>query len=338
MKFGVGLPTCTEGMMYPVPFASPADVIRIAVEAESLGYYAVMGNDHMTTQRYVRDEYRDPPNFYEPLITYAVVAPQTSRIRLMTGVIVLPMRAPVVLAKQVATLDRFSGGRVLLGVGVGAYREEFEALAPGQRVHRGQMLEEHIRALRVLFTERRATFRGRYYAFDDVELYPKPLQDPLPIYVGGNAAEHHRRVARHADGWLPAALTPDEVRAGLARIRACALEEGRDLSRMDVAVQLGVSIAPTRQQAIERFEASQLHRHLVSLKDSTMRHHAVASLAQRNLLGTPEDIRRQVEAYRAAGATHLAGLLFVANTVDEFLDALRLFGREVVPAFPEDSA
>lgn len=338
MRFGVGLPTCTEGMMYPVPFASPADVVRIAVEAEALGYYAVMGNDHMTTQRYVRDEYRDPPNFYEPLITYSVLAPQTSRIRLMTGVIVLPMRAPVVLAKQVATLDQFSGGRVLLGVGVGAYREEFEAVAPGQPAHRGRMLEEHLRALRLLFTQRRATFRGRYYAFEDVELYPKPLQHPLPVYVGGNAAEHHRRVARYADGWLPAALTPDEVAAGLARVREFAWEQGRDVSHMDVAVQLGVSIAPTREQAIERFEASQLYRHLVSLKSSTMRHQAVASFAERNLLGTPDDIRRQVEAYRAAGVTHLAGLLFVANTVEEFLDRLRLFGREVVSAFPEDGA
>ncbi len=335
MKFGVGLPTCTEGMMYPVPFAAPADVVRIAVEAEALGYYAVMGNDHMTTQRYVRAEFDAPPNFYEPLVTYAVLAPQTSRIRLMTGVIVLPMRTPVVLAKQVATLDQFSGGRVLLGVGVGAYREEFEALAPGVQAQRGEMLEEGIAALRLLFTERRATFRGRYYAFADVEMYPKPLQRPLPIYVGGNSPRHHRRVVQYADGWLPAALSPAEVAAGLARIRAYAAAAGRELTRLDVALQVGVSIASTREAAVERFLRSQLYKHLVSLRGSTMRGLAVESFAERNLLGTPEDIRRQVEAYRHAGVTHLAGLLFVANTVAEFLESMRLFAREVIAAFPE---
>ncbi|MDR7486610.1 MAG: TIGR03619 family F420-dependent LLM class oxidoreductase [Armatimonadota bacterium] len=338
MKFGVGLPTCTEGMMYPVPFARPADVVRIAVEAEALGYYAVMGNDHMTTQRYVRAEYPDPPAFYEPLVTYAVLAPQTSRIRLMTGVIVLPMRTPVVLAKQVATLDQFSGGRVLLGVGVGAYREEFEALAPGVRARRGEMLEEGIAALRELFTARRSTFRGRYYAFEDVELSPKPLQDPLPIYVGGNSPRHHRRVAQYADGWLPAALTPDEVAAGLAAIRTAAAAAGRDPARLEVALQVVVSMAPTRDAAVERFLGSQLYKHLVSLGGSTMRGLAVETFAARNLLGTPDEICRQVEAYRAAGVTHLAGLLFVANTVEEFLASQRLFAREVMAAFPEEAA
>ncbi|MDR7420575.1 MAG: TIGR03619 family F420-dependent LLM class oxidoreductase [Armatimonadota bacterium] len=335
MRFGVGLPTCTEGMMYPVPFASPGDVVRITLEAEALGYYAVMGNDHMTTQRYVRAEYCDPPNFYEPLITYAVLAPQTTRIRLMTGVLVLPMRTPVVVAKQVATLDQFSGGRVLLGVGIGAYREEFEALSPGVRARRGDMLDEHVRALRVLFEDRRASFEGAYYRFADVEMYPKPLQRPLPIYIGGNAPDHHRRVARYADGWLPAALTPDEVRVGIARIRALAREEGRNLDHLDVALQLGVAIAATRREAVARFEASQLYKHLVSLQGSTMRGRAIDSFATRNLLGTPDEISAQIEAYQAAGVTHLAGLLFVANTVEEFLESVRLFGREIVAAFPE---
>jgi alkanesulfonate monooxygenase SsuD/methylene tetrahydromethanopterin reductase-like flavin-dependent oxidoreductase (luciferase family) len=197
------------------------------------------------------------------------------------------------------------------------------------------MLEEGVQALRLLFSERRASYRGRYLAFEDVELYPKPLQSPLPIYIGGNSPEHHRRIARYADGWLPAALTPDEVRTGLAGIRAAADDVGRDVSHLEVALQVGVSIAPTRDEAIDRFLASPLYRHLVSLRGSTLRGLAVESFAQRNLLGAPEEIRQQVEAYRAAGVTHLAGLLFVANTVQEFLDAMRLFASEVVAAIPE---
>ncbi|MDQ7844680.1 MAG: TIGR03619 family F420-dependent LLM class oxidoreductase [Armatimonadota bacterium] len=334
MRFGVGLPTCTEGMMYPVPFASPAEVIRIAREAEALGYFAVMGNDHMTTQRYVRAEFPSPPNFYEPLVTYGAVATATSRIKLMTGVIVLPLRHPVVLAKQVATLDQFSGGRVILGVGVGAYREEFEALFPGfGGARRGEMVSEGVQALRLLFSERRASFRGRYVRFEDVEMFPKPRQTPLPIYIGGNAPEGLRRVAAHGDGWLPALLTPEEIRRGLQEIRDHARALGRDVAALDVAPQFVVSIAPTVEEATEKFLRSQLYKHLLSLQRSTLRGQTVESFQERNLLGSPEVIRRRIRAYAQAGVTHLSGLLFVANTVAEFVDSMRLFAEDVMPEF-----
>ena len=130
LRFGVHIPTCIEGMMYPVPFAKPEDILPTAQLAERVGFDSVWGNDHMTTQRYVQREWPEPPNFYEPLITFTWVAARTERIRLATGIIVLPMRTMPVLAKQVATLDQLSGGRVILGVGTGAYREEYEALSP----------------------------------------------------------------------------------------------------------------------------------------------------------------------------------------------------------------
>src|SRR5207237_215343 len=126
----------------------------------------------LTTQRYVQRDWPQPPNFYEPLITFAWVAARTERIRLATGIIVLPMRGIPVLAKQVATLDQLSGGRVILGVGTGAYREEYEALFPdAKNVHRGTIVDEGMRALRLLFTERRATFRGTYVHFEEVECF-----------------------------------------------------------------------------------------------------------------------------------------------------------------------
>src|SRR6266849_2036245 len=200
LRFGVHIPTCIEGMMYPVPFARPADILPIALLCERLGFDSVWGNDHMTTQRYVQREFPAPPNFYEPLITFTYVAARTTRLKLCTGILVLPMRHMVVAAKQVATLDQLSGGRVILGVGTGAYREEYEALFPDARdAHRGTIVDEGMRALRLLFTERRATFRGRYVRFEEVECYPKPLQSPLPIYAGGNHAEVRRRVRRGMD-------------------------------------------------------------------------------------------------------------------------------------------
>ena len=138
MRFGVHVPTCIEGMMYPVPFARPADILPSALLCEELGFDSVWGNDHMTTQRYVQREFPDPPNFFEPLVTFSYCAARTTRLRFATGIIVLPMRNMPVLAKQVATLDQLSGGRVILGVGTGAYREEYEALFPDARgVRRG---------------------------------------------------------------------------------------------------------------------------------------------------------------------------------------------------------
>src|SRR3954471_9349899 len=105
MKFGVEVPTCTAGMMHPARFATIGEVIDIAVEAEQLGYYDVGGNDHLSTQRYVRDAWSSPPDYFEPLITLSNIAARTSVLRLTTGILVLPMRQPVLAAKQIATLD-----------------------------------------------------------------------------------------------------------------------------------------------------------------------------------------------------------------------------------------
>lgn len=334
MRFSIGLPTCTEGLMYPVPFADFADVVELAREAEALGYFALMGNDHFTTPAYVRRSFDRPPRFYEPLVTYAFVAARTERIKLMTGVLVLPMREPVLLAKQVATLDLASGGRVILGVGVGAYREELEAVYPDRRqIRRGELVDEMVPALRLLFKERVASFTGRYVRFEDVELYPKPVQDPLPIYAAGNAPAAARRAGRYCEGWIPAVLSPAEIRNGLEIVRAEARQAGRDLGAFDVAPQLVVAIGRTAEQAREKLRASQLFRHLVSLRRSTLRGQDLARLEERCLVGTPEQVCRQVEAYRSAGVTHLSGLLFAADTLADFREQMRLFGREVIPAF-----
>jgi probable F420-dependent oxidoreductase len=333
LNFGVHIPTCIEGMMYPVPFARPDDILPTALLCERLGYDSVWGNDHMTTQRYVQREFSDPPNFYEPLIAFTYVAARTSRLRLCTGILVLPMRHPVVVAKQAATLDQLSGGRVTLGVGIGAYREEYEALFPGAKgVHRGSIVDEGMRALRLLFTERRATFRGRYVHFEDVECFPKPAQNPLPIYAGGNHAEVRRRAGEYGDGWMPAVLSPEEIKRGMEDLRRAADSAGRDASRIDIAPQFAVSIGRTREEAERRFRASQLYRHLESLKRTTLREQT-GGFEQRNLIGSPDDISDRILAYQKVGVTTFAGMLFVANTVAEMHEAIELFGLDVMPRF-----
>lgn len=333
MRFGVHIPTCIEGMMYPVPFARPEDVLPTALLCERLGFDSVWGNDHMTTQRYVQREFPHPPNFYEPLITFAYCAAQTTRLRFATGILVLPMRHMAVVAKQVATLDQLSGGRMILGVGTGAYREEYEALFPDAKaVHRGTLVEEGIQALRLLFTERRATYRGRYVRFEEVECFPKPRQDPMPIYAGGNHPEVRRRAGQYGEGWMPAVLSPEEIARGVEDVQRAAAKAGRDAAAIDIAPQFAVSIGRTHEEAQRRFRASQLYKHLESLRTTTLREQT-GGYEQRNLIGSPEAICERIRVYARAGVTTCSGMLFVASTVPEMQEAIELFGREVIPNF-----
>jgi probable F420-dependent oxidoreductase len=333
VRFGVHIPTCIEGMMYPVPFAGAADILPTALLCERLGFDSVWGNDHMTTQRYVQREFADPPNFFEPLVTFSYCAARTTRLRFATGVIVLPMRSMPVLAKQVATLDQLSGGRVMLGVGTGAYREEYEALFPDARaVRRGTIVEEGMQALRLLFTERRATFRGQTVRFEEVECFPKPVQDPLPIYAGGNHPEVRRRAGQYAQGWMPAVLSPEEIRRGVEDVHRAAAAAGRDPARIDIAPQFAVSIGRTHEEAVRRFRASQLFKHLESLKRSTLREQT-GGFDARNLIGSPAEISERIRVYERAGVTTLSAMLFVAGSVAEMQDAIELFGQDVLPNF-----
>jgi probable F420-dependent oxidoreductase len=333
MRFGVHIPTCIEGMMYPVPFAKPSDILPTALLCERLGFDSVWGNDHMTTQRYVQKEFPDPPNFFEPLITFSYCAARTTRLRFATGIIVLPMRNMPVLAKQVATLDQLSGGRVILGVGTGAYREEYEALFPDARgAHRGTIVDEGMQALRLLFTERRATFRGRAVHFEDVECFPKPAQSPMPIYAGGNHPEVRRRAGQYAEGWMPAVLSPEEIERGVADVHRAAAAAGRDGSKIDIAPQFAVSIGRTHDEAVARFRASQLFKHLESLKKSTLREQT-GGFDQRNLVGSPAEISERIRAYARVGVTTLSGMLFVARSVADMQEAIELFGQDVLPNF-----
>jgi probable F420-dependent oxidoreductase len=332
MRVSAGLPTGMEGLTYPIPFSDPEAVIRIAQHAEQLGYHSVWGNDHMTTQNYVRAEFETPPRFWEPLVTYSFVAAETTTLRFGTGILVLPMRRDIVVtAKQLATLDHFSGGRLEIGVGIGAYREEFLALQPGAKIPRGKILDEGIPALQALLTERVASFEGDYFAYHDVELYPKPKQDHVPFYIGGNNANNLRRTAKWGDGWLPAAVHLDQMRKDVATLRELTEAEGRDFSAIEVAPQYIVHIGKTREAALERFGQTQMCAHLTSLRQSTLKGQGSLGHEDINLIGTVDDVVERANLLGEAGVTHLLGLYFAANDINELLDQMQVFAEEVVP-------
>ena len=149
----------------------------------------------------------------------ATIAAKTSVVRLGTGILVLPMRDPVLLAKQVATLDHISGGRVTLAVAAGGYRDEFESVVPDLAdASRVYLMAEGIESLRELFEQPRSTYKGKYRRFVDVESYPKPVQSPLPIFSGGNGKGALRRAGESCEGWLPAKIGPSEIAAGRATV------------------------------------------------------------------------------------------------------------------------
>jgi probable F420-dependent oxidoreductase len=334
MKFGVSIPTCREGLNLPLPFSTIEETVQLAVDAEALGFDSVWGNDHVTAPSYVRRDYSDPPRFYEPLIVFAAAAARTSSIRFGTGVLVAPMREPVYLAKQVATLDQLSGGRLTLGLGTGAYREEFEAVRPRLKgAKRGAMLDEMVDALTLLFAERSVSYAGSYVEFDGIELYPKPVQQPLPIYFGGNSPEVLRRVAVRGQGWIAGALAPALVAEGRRHLLAFASEAGRDGELIDIAPQYVCSIAPSHDEAVRQFRASRFYIHLKTLSESTLRGQDMDRLEQNNLVGTPAELQERIGSLKDYGATSLGATVFAADTPERMRDDMQLFAEEVIPHF-----
>jgi probable F420-dependent oxidoreductase len=333
VKLGISIPTCKEGLSLPTPFCSPEEVVRLCVRAEELGFDSIWGNDHITPPQYVREHYPEPPNFYEPLTTLAFAAQATSRIRLGTSVLVLPMREPVYLAKTVATLDAFSGGRLTMGVGTGAYREEFERLRPrDKRLRRDSMIGEAIELIRRLFEERSVSFSGKHYQCEGIELAPKPAQRPLPMFMGGNNVNVIRRAARWGQGWYPAAIGADEVRGGIDTLQRFCDELGRDPREVEIALQLACGIGHTHEAGVAQFKHSRMYTHMHTLSASTLRDQNLARLEEVNLVGSPEEIVAKIARLEEIGVTMLASMSFTSNSYEETLDDMQLFAEEVLPA------
>lgn len=333
LKFSVQLPTCTEGLVNPVPFATPDDFIRLAQAAERWGYDAVWGNDHITAAPYVKTRWAEPPNFYEVLVTLAAIGAHTERVKLGTAVLVLPLRDPVLVVKQIATLDRFTGGRAILAVGVGAYREEFERLRPRlAAIRRGELLDEGLEALRLLLDDkqRSVTYMGRHVAFQDLELYPKPLQQPFPIYVGGHNEAAVARAARLGQGWLPGWRPLGEVKARVALLRRLTAEAGRDPRAVEAAVQFTLLLGRTDDAARTRYRETGMVQHRVSLAH-TGRDPALAE--DNNLIGSPRRVAEKIAWLAEAGVDHICALQFPSDSVSEMLEQMEWFARDVVTAF-----
>src|SRR6267143_5687641 len=202
------------------PLATPDSVLRMATTADALRYDSVFVTDHIvrpasmarsvypysTTGQLAGGAAQD---YLEPFALLGWLAHATRKIRLGTSVLVVPYRNPLVTAKILATLDRLSGGRLILGTGVGWLREEFEAVAAPPFEERGRVTDEYIALMRTTWTTDPVSFEGRYYRVKDVHALPKPAQtNGIPIWIGGHTDAAVRRAATLGDGWHPIALRP----------------------------------------------------------------------------------------------------------------------------------
>jgi probable F420-dependent oxidoreductase len=221
--------------------SDPALASRVARRAEELGYDSLWAGEHVVVPRP-----RVPPSpmepeepILDPLLLLAHLAAHTSRVRLGTGVIVLPQRNPLVLAKQLASLDVLSGGRLVVGIGAGYLAPELAAIGVPM-AERGARTDEYLAAMRALWTSGAPAFSGTHVRFAGVDAHPRPVQRPLPVVVGGRTAAAHRRAARHADGWYGYLHSPESTAEHVTALRRAAADAGR-------VRPLHVSVTPDRR-------------------------------------------------------------------------------------------
>jgi|TARA_B100001245_G_scaffold234991_1_gene221784 probable F420-dependent oxidoreductase len=244
MKYGFTLPG--RGHL-----ATPERLGIIARKGEEFGFDTLLTGDHILVPKNISSvyPYTEGGEFpgsgsgesMEQITLLSYIAGQTSKIRLVTSVLIVPHRNPLIAAKSLATLDLLSGGRLVVGVGVGWMREEFQALGLPPFEERGAVTDEYIRAFKVLWTEDDPHFQGKYISFDDISFLPKPVQKPHPpIWVGGESRPALRRTAELADGWYPLGSnptfpmgTPEQLKAGLERLAVYAERFGRDPSTIE---------------------------------------------------------------------------------------------------------
>ncbi|MCK5391671.1 MAG: LLM class F420-dependent oxidoreductase [Deltaproteobacteria bacterium] len=289
MNFGITLPNFGK-------YADKDEILKIAASAEELGFKSLWVSDHVV----IPDSHQGFGDvFYDPFITLTYVAAHTRNISLGTSVIILPYRNPIVLAKMISTLDVLSEGRVIIGVGAGWLQKEFEALGvPFSK--RGEMANEYLSILKVLWTEDDPRFTGKYLKFSDIKFLPKPFKTLRPpIWVGGGSNKAIERAVTYGDGWHPVGLTPEELKEKLKYVNKLLKKHNKD-----------------------NFQIS-LRRNLEINKDKDIND-------DDTLRGPVEKIISGIKEYKELGVNHLI-LNFLSGSSEGILSTMRTFSKEIRP-------
>ena len=242
------------------PMSRPDALVKAAQAAEAAGFDSVWAGEHI-----VLPDPQVPPSpmrpqdpALDPLLALAWAAAHTAVIRLATGVVIVPQRNPVVLAKQVATLDVLSGGRVILGVGAGYLEPEFRAVG-ASFTERGAVTDEYLDAMSTLWYDRHPAYHGRFADFAGIDAHPRPLQQPIPLVIGGHSGPAYRRAVARAQGWYGYWLTPQQAAASVAGLAAAAahVERPAALGELEISVTPRGQITP---ELATEFAQAGVHR------------------------------------------------------------------------------
>ncbi|WIY01102.1 LLM class F420-dependent oxidoreductase [Amycolatopsis mongoliensis] len=306
MRFGVHLPS-NHGWRHV------EDLLDVARLSERLGYESVWASQHVFHAGYLADRLGGRP-YYAPLPILSAVAAVTTRVRLGTSVLVLPYHHPVLLAKELATLDVLSSGRLTAGVGVGVIREEFDALG-AEYDTRGARTDEALRVLKALWTTPRPAFSGRFHRFAGLDFSPAPVQRPHPpIWIGGSGRAAMRRAATLGDGWHLFRRPTQGIREAIRRVRDLAEAAGRDGRALVMSVRCDLEIPGT------------------AASPGGNRDYNTSLGSRFRLRGTPEQIIETVGEWRDSGVEHL---VLAVNTDDPGVvnDFIGTFAAEIAPEF-----
>ena len=316
MDFGVA--TLTRGAL-----GNRQGYLAAAEAAERLGYGFISVNDHIVVPRDIASRYpysesgewaaRTAGECLDQLAALAFLAARTERLRLLTSVMVVPQRHPVLTAKMLATIDVLSAGRLIVGCGVGWLKEEFEAVGAPDFAERGRVTDEYLDAFKVLWTADDPVYRGQHAQFENIMFLPKPVQKPHPpIWIGGESPVAMKRAVRVGDGWYPANNNPQY--------------------RLDTAARLGVAVQELHGmcEAAGRDPAS-LDVAYIALTPVDWTAQTTGDGERRIFTGDAAAMAADVAALEQAGVRH-ACLSFQTGDLAETLERIERFAQDVMPA------
>ena len=302
LRYGMQLPVQSQSTLYAEGWeaeAGPDDLLEIARAADRAGFDYLASCDHVGIPRRLAAAMSTV--WYDPVATLAFLAAATERVRLLSHVAIVGLRHPLLTAKQYATLDHLSAGRLILGVGAGHVQEEFEALGVDFR-QRGPVLDECLDALRAaLGPDEFPEHHGKLYDFEGLGQRPRPVQERIPMWVGGSSPAAVRRAALKGDGWLPQGDPRDRLPAQIARIR-----ELRERAGVRGPFTVGAIVEPL-YVGTPRWE-----------------------VGRRTLTGGPRELAESLRAYPAMGV-HQIQVRFRSRSRGELTDQIAAFGAEVAP-------
>ncbi len=298
------------------------DVAEFARRAEALGF------DRITTGEHLMDGNPPRPTVLG-LPAMAAAAGATRSLRIMTGIVIVPLYHPVMLAKLAASVDVVSGGRLDFGIGISGQRGtkvEFDAVGISVRT-RGRRTDEMLEVMKRLWTEEHVSHDGRFFQFEDVTLLPQPVQKPHPpIWVSGRSDAAMRRAALQGDGWYPYLFTIQRLRRSNEAIREIAAEAGRDLTGFRWGLNQPTSIMENPEQALAQAVENVGQRYVTPERSAEDIARALC------ISGTPEDCVQAIQERIDAGVREI-NFSFLAPEAEQFYQQMELFSNRVMPHF-----